>query len=113
MAEDTIPWLATVRAATAALPQAPAQRWAETIRHGSMHVGLYAPRGLDDQKPHRQDEIYVVVSGSGSFVRGDDRVPFGPGDVIFVPAGMIHRFEDFTDDFACWVVFYGPDGGEG
>jgi hypothetical protein len=32
--------------------------------------------------------------------------------VLFVPAGHEHRFEDFTPDFATWVIFYGPDGGE-
>jgi len=35
-----------------------------------------------------------------------------PGDLLFVPAGIVHRFEDFTDDFATWVMFYGPEGGE-
>jgi hypothetical protein len=24
----------------------------------------------------------------------------------------VHRFEDFTDDLAVWVIFYGPEGGE-
>lgn len=38
--------------------------------------------------------------------------PCGPHDVRFVPAGVVHRFEEFTDDFAVWVVFYGPEGGE-
>jgi hypothetical protein len=33
--------------------------------------------------------------------------------MLFVPAGVEHRFEDFSDDFAVWVVFWGPDGGEG
>jgi len=32
--------------------------------------------------------------------------------VIFVEAGVEHRFEDFTDDFETWVVFWGPQGGE-
>jgi hypothetical protein len=29
-----------------------------------------------------------------------------------VPAGHVHRFESFSDDFAVWVFFYGPSGGE-
>ena len=32
--------------------------------------------------------------------------------LIFVPAGIEHRFENFTDDFSTWVIFYGPAGGE-
>ena len=27
-------------------------------------------------------------------------------------AGTAHRFENFTDDLAVWVLFYGPEGGE-
>ena len=34
------------------------------------------------------------------------------GTVAFVAAGETHRFEDLSDDFAVWVLFYGPDGGE-
>lgn len=82
------------------------------IRHGSMRVGLYAPRGSDMQTPHDQDEIYIVQSGSGTFVKAGERVAFRPGDVLFVEAGVEHRFVDFTDDFETWVVFWGPKGGE-
>ena len=84
---------------------------------GSLKLYFYEPRGTDEQPPHDQDEIYVVMSGSGVFAIGDseetlERVPFGPGDAIFTPAGAVHRFEDFTDDFGVWVVMYGPEGGE-
>lgn len=79
------------------------------IRHGTMRAGLYAPVGVDPQTPHSQDELYIVISGSGSFVKGDERRPFAPGDLIFVKAGAEHRFEDFTPDFQTWVIFWGPD----
>jgi mannose-6-phosphate isomerase-like protein (cupin superfamily) len=46
------------------------------------------------------------------FVNGNQRHPFGPGDLLFVPAGVTHRFEDFRDDLVVWVIFYGPAGGE-
>ena len=49
---------------------------------------------------------------AGQFVNGAERHPFGPGDVLFVSAGVPHRFEDFSDDLAVWVIFYGPEGGE-
>ncbi|MFQ5756766.1 MAG: cupin domain-containing protein [Acidiferrobacterales bacterium] len=105
------PWRATIKEASAApIPQG--GRSALLMRHGSLAVRYYAPKGTDPQQPHDQDEVYVIASGSGMFVNGDDRVPFGPGDVLFTPAGQVHRFEDFSDDFATWVVFYGPRGGE-
>jgi mannose-6-phosphate isomerase-like protein (cupin superfamily) len=83
------------------------------LSHGTMRTLLYAPRGSDPQTPHAQDEIYIVHAGSGRFRKGDAVRAFGPGDVIFVEAGAVHRFEDFTDDFAAWAVFWGPEGGEG
>ena len=82
------------------------------LQHGSMSVEYYKPEGEDLQTPHRQDELYVVASGTGTFYRNGERCTFGPGDVLFVPAGMEHRFENFSPDFATWVIFYGPDGGE-
>jgi mannose-6-phosphate isomerase-like protein (cupin superfamily) len=99
--------------AQALLPaNAEGRRYAELLTHGSMRLGIYAPRRFDPQKPHEQDELYLVVQGSGTFVHDGARTPFGPGDALFVAAGVEHRFEDFSDDFATWVVFWGPPGGE-
>ena len=82
------------------------------LENGSMELGYYKPVGIDEQSPHDQDEIYIVQTGRGTFVCGDQSIPFEPGDALFVAAGMNHRFVDFSDDFAAWVVFYGPAGGE-
>ena len=79
---------------------------------GTLEVEIYRPLGVDPQKPHTKDELYVVISGTGNFVHGGERTPFGPGDALFVRAGIVHRFEDFSPDFATWVFFYGPEGGE-
>ena len=84
----------------------------ELLRHGTMSVGLYAPRGVDRQQPHTQDEVYIVAGGRGVFALGDQRFECGPGDTFFVGAGVPHRFEEFDDELAVWVVFYGPEGGE-
>jgi mannose-6-phosphate isomerase-like protein (cupin superfamily) len=84
----------------------------ELFSHGSLTIEIYRPVGVDKQQPHDQDEVYVVASGSGYFVNGNTRKPFEAGEVLFVPAGVEHRFEEFTDDFSTWVIFYGPAGGE-
>ena len=83
------------------------------FRHGTLLVKYYAPRGADQQTPHTRDEIYVVARGRGVFFNGTLRRPFAPGDLLFAEAGVPHRFEDFSDDFGVWVMFYGPEGGEG
>jgi hypothetical protein len=82
------------------------------FRHGTLEVEFYLPDGVDRQTPHTRDEVYVVVSGSGEFVCGGIRQRFEPGEVLFAAAGVEHRFENFTPDFATWVFFYGPQGGE-
>jgi mannose-6-phosphate isomerase-like protein (cupin superfamily) len=95
--------------------RAPIQKGARSallFERGSLLVRFYAPEGVDQQAPHDQDEAYVVVSGEGWFVTEGERVRFEPGAVLFAAAGVEHRFENFTDDFATWVLFYGPKGGE-
>jgi len=82
----------------------------ETVfeRPDEISVELYAPRGVDRQTPHERDEIYIVATGTGTFSRGRELVSFGPGDLLYVPAHVPHRFETFSDDFKVWVIFYGP-----
>jgi mannose-6-phosphate isomerase-like protein (cupin superfamily) len=80
--------------------------------HGSLEVELYTPKGQDPQKPHRRDEVYLVSRGTAKFFDGQHRYEVAPGSFLFVAAGQTHRFEDFSEDFAVWVFFYGPDGGE-
>jgi mannose-6-phosphate isomerase-like protein (cupin superfamily) len=102
----------TAKDGLARLPGHKGERFVVLFRHGTLSVELYAPRGHDPQSPHTRDEVYVVAAGQGQFRNGDDRHPFGPGDVLFVPAGVTHRFEEFSDDLVVWVFFYGPEGGE-
>lgn len=102
----------TLAQALSQMPGPYKDHYAVLLEHGTLEVGLYAPRKTDPQTPHTRDEVYVVMRGSGWFRNGEDRMAFGPGDVLFVPARREHRFEDFTDDLALWVFFYGPAGGE-
>ncbi len=102
----------TVQDALSKLPGPNGEHFVAVLAHGSLLVEIAALRGEDKQKPHTRDEIYVVINGSGMFRNGVARHPFGPGDVLFVPAGVEHRFEDFSDDLTVWVFFYGPEGGE-
>lgn len=88
------------------------EKFAVLLKNGSMSVEYYTPHQADHQTPHRQDEIYVIASGQGNFWCAGEKTSFRRGDLLFVPAGMEHRFEEFTEDFATWVIFYGPEGGE-
>ena len=106
------PFHMTLAQGLALMPGPCGDDFAVLLRHGTLDVGFYAPKLHDPQTPHTRDEVYVVVRGSGRFLNGEERMSFGPGDVLFVPAHREHRFEEFTDDLALWVMFYGPEGGE-
>lgn len=90
--------------------------FASAFAHGSMQLELYAPGsnadGRDRQTPHTQDELYLVMRGTSRFMLEGLRRDVKAGDALFVPAHAEHRFEEFSADFATWVVFYGPSGGE-
>lgn len=94
------------------LPTPDGKRFPTIFEHGSLVVEIYAPRDHDPQQPHTRDEVYFVASGSGEYVCGESRQAFGPTDLLFAAAGVAHRFENFSDDLAVWVLFYGPEGGE-
>ena len=102
----------TIEEALARLPGTQGERFVQVLEHGSLVVEIYAPRGRDPQNPHTRDEVYIVIEGSGTFLNGESRQQFGQGDLLFVPAGREHRFENFTEDLVVWVIFYGPEGGE-
>jgi mannose-6-phosphate isomerase-like protein (cupin superfamily) len=82
------------------------------FEHGSLVVEMFAPREVDTQQPHSRDEVYIVIQGNGEFVNDGVRQQVGPGDFLFVPVGVVHRFVNFTEDLLLWVLFYGPEGGE-
>ena len=98
--------------AAAKLASDPDKLFVKLFEHGSMHVEYYKPGAVDLQSPHMQDELYVIASGTGEFINEDERCFFQTGDVLFVPAGNKHRFENYTTDFTTWVIFYGGEKGD-
>ena len=93
-------------------PQSAGNLAVPIFSHGSLVVELYTPVGNDPQKPHTRDEIYFITRGNGLFFDGEQSYLVREGSFLFVPAGQVHRFENFSPDFAVWIAFYGPEGGE-
>jgi mannose-6-phosphate isomerase-like protein (cupin superfamily) len=87
----------------------PGVSWVEHLRVTDLSVGTYSipAGGTDSQEPHTEDEIYVVTAGRAVLESGGDRIAVGPGSVIYVPAGEVHRFAEIVEDLAAIVVF-GP-----
>jgi mannose-6-phosphate isomerase-like protein (cupin superfamily) len=81
------------------------------INERNMSVGLYALNqgGQDPQQPHRQDEVYIVVSGRASITVGEETTTVGRGSVVYVPAGVVHRFHHISEDLRVLVVFSPPE----
>lgn len=101
--------------AQAGIPGPAGEHAVSLLRRGTLNAMLALGRFAQQPRPttpHAQDEVYVVMRGRGMFFHDGQREPFEPGDLLFAAAGVEHRFEDFTDDLAVWVVFYGPQGGE-
>ncbi|MFG2618689.1 cupin domain-containing protein [Streptomyces sp. NPDC048507] len=82
------------------------------LRERNMSVGLYALDAgqSDPQQPHRQDEVYFVVSGRASITVGDETTTVANGSVVYVPAGVAHKFHHITEPLKVMVVFSPPEG---
>ncbi len=94
-------------------PKAPFDTdWIEQFRVPALSVGTYSipVGGTDDQDPHTEDEIYVITAGRSGFESGGKRAEVGPGWVIYVAAGEVHRFVDVTEDLAALVLFAPAEG---
>jgi quercetin dioxygenase-like cupin family protein len=88
------------------------QRWQEFLRVPSLSMGLYRLKAgqADEQRPHAEDEVYLVVSGKASFRAGGQEQAVAPGSVIFVERAIEHRFVDITEDLTVLVFFAPPEG---
>ena len=81
----------------------------EFLRVPDLSAGLYVldAGATDPQQPHREDELYYVVSGSATITVDDEERAVAPGSLVFVGAGVAHRFHDITERLELLVVF-GP-----
>ncbi|WP_149179485.1 cupin domain-containing protein [Streptomyces sp. TRM49041] len=81
------------------------------LRERNVSVGLYALDAgqLDPQQPHKEDEVYFIVSGRASITVGTETEQVGRGSVVYVPAGEPHRFHHITEDLRVMVVFSPPE----
>lgn len=82
----------------------------EFLRSETFELGLYelAAGSEDGQKPHDEDEIYVVLTGRGRFAVAGDDVAVGPGTVLFVERHAVHRFHSIEEDLSILVAFSPP-----
>ncbi len=83
------------------------RQYHEFLKHDSMSMGLYElpAGGTDPQQPHTEDEVYVVQSGAATIRVGEEDRAVGAGSIVFVAAGVPHRFHSITEDLSMLVLF--------
>jgi len=88
------------------------RRYLEALRSAALSAGLYRlPAGAeDDQRPHGEEEVYLVLEGRGRFRMGDEDFAVNPGHLLTVPARVEHRFHSITEDLLL-LVFFAPAEG--
>ena len=86
----------------------------EFLRRETLSAGLYelAAGAIDPQTPHDEDELYVVLEGRASLRVAGAEHPVKPGSILFVEAGLEHRFEAIESDLSV-LVFFAPAEGSG
>jgi cytidylate kinase len=88
------------------------RRYLEALRSGALSVGLYRlPAGAEDeQRPHGEEEVYLVMEGRARFRLGDDDVEVRPGHLLTVPPRVEHHFHAIEEDLLL-LVFFAPAEG--
>jgi len=81
----------------------------EFISVPDLSGGLYVLEAgaTDLQSPHTEDELYVVISGRARVTVGAEERDVRTGSLIFVGAGVPHRFHDIGERLVL-VVAFGP-----
>ena len=78
----------------------------EPFRKGNVSLVFFAPSGTDYQTFHDEDEFYFIGRGRGELIIDGETFGCEVGDAFFVPAKLSHHFENFTNDFATWAIFF-------
>lgn len=83
------------------------KHYLEVMTEESMSVELAHYPNPEAKHPHKEDELYYVISGSGMAQVGDETFTIDEGDVVFVEQGVEHDFFDIEDELITLIVFAG------
>ena len=89
--------------------EADGRAYLEFLKVPDLSVGLYVltPGQPDLQHPHTEDEVYCVLAGAARITVGDEVRDVRTGSIVFVAAGVPHRFHDIAEELRLLVAF-GP-----
>ncbi|HET8851837.1 MAG TPA: cupin domain-containing protein [Ktedonobacteraceae bacterium] len=66
--------------------------------------------GVPPHIQHLEDETFIVLQGKYLFRVGDKVLQCGPGEVIYVPRGVPHAFENASTEPARMLILQAPGG---
>ncbi|MEM7355294.1 MAG: cupin domain-containing protein [Acidobacteriota bacterium] len=100
-------WAAFDLAELAARRDASGRAYLRFLRVPSLSTGIYQlpSGGQDEQRPHDRDEIYFVTEGEAQFTADGEDIAVQPGSILYVKAGVEHRFHSIEKDLTVLVVF--------
>lgn len=78
----------------------------EPFKKRNVALVFFAPRSADYQTFHDKDEFYFIARGTAELIIENERFKCETGAAFFVPAKKNHHFENFSDEFATWAVFF-------
>ena len=73
----------------------------------SVGLAIWPAGTVDRQRPHLEDEVYYVISGRATIEVAGEHRPVKAGSLVFVGAGVDHRFHDIEEDIRV-LVFWAP-----
>jgi mannose-6-phosphate isomerase-like protein (cupin superfamily) len=79
--------------------------YVEVLNEDSLSVEIAQYPNPEPKTPHRTDELYFIISGSGMAHVGNKRFAVAEDDVVYVERGVEHDFFDIDDKITALVVF--------
>jgi mannose-6-phosphate isomerase-like protein (cupin superfamily) len=85
----------------------------EFLRVPALSCGIYTLKAgaKDLQAPHDEDEVYLVLSGSGRVRIGHEERAISRGSLLYVRATSEHSFFEIDEDITL-LVFFASGGPE-
>ncbi len=85
------------------------KHYTEVLSEESMSVELGRYPNPEPKHPHKEDELYFIISGSGMAAVGSEKYAVEEGDVIYVEHGVEHDFFDIEDELTALIIFTGSE----
>lgn len=98
----------------------PARRSTKNIAGGNSNIqaenfclGLVTLDSNGGQVPwhnHQQEEIYMILEGTGEICVGSERQKIKGGQTVYIPSNEFHQLTNIGDSPLKFVYCYGPAG---